>query len=99
MTMKIKPGDVVEYLGKQVRVMDVTNNQSGFPEWLRLSHFNYNTAISANDVKLVESIPEPTIKIMMMSSLSISQKVKKNVMGLVGVTIWINWQHQVPLTK
>lgn len=60
--MKIKSGDVVEYLGKQVRVMDVTNNQSGFPEWLRLSHFNYNTAISTNDVKLIESIPEPTIK-------------------------------------
>lgn len=61
-TIKIKPGDIVEYQGKHVRVMDMTNTPSGFRELLKLSHFGNGTAISVNDVKLVESIPEPTIK-------------------------------------
>lgn len=60
--MEIKPGDIVEYLGEQVRVMNITNNQSGFPEWLMLSHLGYDAIVSINDVKLVESTPEPTIK-------------------------------------
>ena len=46
--MEIKPGDIVEYQGRHVRVMDMTNTPSGFREQLLLSHF--------------ESIPEPTIK-------------------------------------
>ena len=62
MIMEIKPGDIVEYRGEQVRIMDITNNQSGFREWLMLSNLGYDAVVSVNDVKLVESIPEPTIK-------------------------------------
>lgn len=60
--MEIKPGDIVEYQGDQVRVMDMTNNQSGFREWLTLSNLGYGAVVSINDVKLVESVPKPTIK-------------------------------------
>lgn len=60
--MEIKPGDIVEYQGRHVRVMDMTNTSSGFRELLLLSHFEDDMIISVNDVKLVESIPEPTIK-------------------------------------
>lgn len=42
--------------------MDMTNTSSGFRELLLLSHFEDDMIISVNDVKLVESIPEPTIK-------------------------------------
>ena len=59
--MEIKPGDIVEYQGRHVRVMDMTNTPSGFREQLLLSHFESDMIISVNDVKLIESIPEPTI--------------------------------------
>ena len=62
MTMEIKPGDIVEYQGKQVRVMDMRNNQSGFRECLTLSNFGYDVVVSINNVKLVESVHEPTVK-------------------------------------
>ena len=60
--MEIKPGDIVKYQGRHVRVMDMTNTPSGFREQLLLSHFESDMIISVNDVKLIESIPEPTIK-------------------------------------
>lgn len=60
MTMQIKPGDIVEYRGERVRVMLMTHAESS-PQ-LKLSHFGWYGAIPIDDVKLVESIHEPTIK-------------------------------------
>lgn len=60
MTIQIKPGDIVEYRGERVRVMLMTNLESS-PQ-VKLSHFDWYGAIPIDDVKLVESIPEPTIK-------------------------------------
>lgn len=60
MTMQIKPGDIVEYRGERVRVMLITDTES-IPQ-VKLSHFDWYGAIPIDDVKLVESIPEPTIK-------------------------------------
>lgn len=60
MTMQIKPGDIVEYRGERVRVMLITNTESS-PQ-LKLSHFDWYEEIPIADVKLVKSIPEPTIK-------------------------------------
>ena len=58
--MQIKPGDIVEYRGERVRVMLITDTESS-PQ-VKLSHFGWYEAISIDDVKLVKSIPEPTIK-------------------------------------
>ena len=60
MTMEIKPGDIVEYKGERVRVMLMTNIESS-PQ-VKLSHFGWYGIIPIDEVKLVESIPEPTIK-------------------------------------
>lgn len=60
MTIQIKPGDIVEYKGERVRVMLMTHAESS-PQ-LKLSHFGWYGAIPIDEVKLVESIPEPTIK-------------------------------------
>ena len=60
MTMQIKPGDIVEYRGERVRVMLITDTES-IPQ-VKLSHFDWYGAIPIDDVKLIESIPEPTIK-------------------------------------
>lgn len=60
MTTQIKTGDIVEYRGERVRVMLMTNLESS-PQ-VKLSHFGWYGVIPIDDVKLVESIPEPTIK-------------------------------------
>jgi hypothetical protein len=58
--MKIKPGDIVEYRGRQVRVMTMGITSSG-PRFT-LSHFGWCGATPGDDLKLIKSIPKPTIK-------------------------------------
>ena len=60
MATKIKPGDIVEYQGKRVRVMVMVND--GPDVRLKLSHFGWFETINLDDVKLIESVPKPTIK-------------------------------------
>lgn len=58
--MTIKPGDIVEYQGRRVRVMTIIHD--GPDVRLKLSHFGWCETINLDDVKLIESIPKPTIK-------------------------------------
>lgn len=58
--MAIKPGDIVEYRGRRVRVMTMIHD--GQEVRLKLSHFGWRETINIDDVKLIESIPKPTIK-------------------------------------
>ncbi len=58
--MEIKPGDIVEYRGKRVRVMTMIHDEPDVR--LKLSYFGWCETISLDDVKLIESVPKPTIK-------------------------------------
>lgn len=60
METKIKTGDIVEYRGKIVRVLKCSLSVSN-PEF-KLSHFDWIDSNSVNDLKLVESIPDTTLK-------------------------------------
>lgn len=60
MTIKIKPGDIVRYHGKTVRVMGLDMGASYFE--VQLSHFGWVDTDSANNIELVESIPDTTLK-------------------------------------
>lgn len=58
METKIRTGDIVEYQGKIVRVLQCGILASEF----KLSHFGWINSESARNLKLVESIPDTTLK-------------------------------------
>lgn len=58
--IKIKTGDRVKYRGKIVRVMGLDMGASDFE--VQLSHFGWIDNDSADNIKLVESIPDTTLK-------------------------------------
>lgn len=60
MVVKIKPGDIVRYRGKIVRVMELDTGASDFE--FRLSHFGWIGNQAANRLELIESIPDTNLK-------------------------------------
>lgn len=60
MTIKIKPGDIVRYRGEIVRVMGLDMGASDSE--VQLSHFGWIDSDSADNIELVESIPDTTLK-------------------------------------
>lgn len=60
MTTKIKPGDIVRYRGEIVRVMGFDRGFSGFD--VQLSQFSWIDNDSADNIELVESVPDTTLK-------------------------------------
>lgn len=59
-TIKIKPGDIVRYRGEIVRVMLLYTGTSGFE--VQLSNSCWVDNDSADNIELVESIPDTTLK-------------------------------------
>lgn len=80
--MEIKPGDIVEYQGRHVRVMDMTNTPSGFREQLLLSHFESDMIISVNDVKLIRVRPTLDSDSLILVGLVIKQPTDLNWLNL-----------------
>lgn len=60
MVTKIRPGDIVEYQGKRVRVMSVDPTLPYLK--CQFSHFGWCTVDSSDDLKLIESCPDITLK-------------------------------------
>lgn len=60
MAIKIKPGDIVEYRGKHVRVMSIDPTLPFLK--CRFSHFGWLTINSSDDVKLIESSLDTILK-------------------------------------
>lgn len=60
MTTKIKPGDIVEYQGKRVRVMSVDPTLPYLK--FQFSHFGWLTINSLDDLKVIESTPDTTLE-------------------------------------
>ena len=60
MATKIKPGDIVEYQGKRVRVMSVDPTLPYLK--CQFSHFGHLTVNSLDDLKLIESCPDTILK-------------------------------------
>ena len=60
MTTKIKPGDIVEYKGKRVRIMAVDPTLPYLK--FQFSHFGWLTVNSLDDIKLIESSPDTILK-------------------------------------
>lgn len=58
--MEIKPGDIVRYRGEIVRVMGIDRGFSGFD--VQLSQFSWIGGDSTNNIELVESVPDTTLK-------------------------------------
>ena len=61
MTIKIKPGDIVEYKGKCVRIMAVYPTLPYLK--YQFSHFGWLTVNSLDDIKLIESSPDTILKV------------------------------------
>lgn len=60
MTMEIKPGDIVRYRGETVRVMLLYTGTSDFE--VQLSNSCWVDNDSADNIELVESMPDTTLK-------------------------------------
>lgn len=96
MVQKIKPGDIVRYHGKMVRVMKCDPGDPDFQ--FKLSNFGWIHNHSLSNLELVNSAPDTILKDgdeVIIRDIPEDEKIH---MVLLGWVLWIRLQYRVKFT-